>query len=231
MIDQYEWGGGREALYRFGPADAPVVVMLLPLFEEHNRTRTFAVALLRVLGSLGVASVLPDLPGQGDSAVPTERATVEAWRQAIGDLITTIGTTGQPHLATLRGAAMLDSVQGVRSIWRLAPMPGRAVLDDLRRAEAVGGRREWAGFTLESPPANLVGNALSWPLYAALEADQSLTTPDVLLRTVRLESDPAAADLKLPGPPLWRRAEPGHDPELADRLARDLAEWVRRCEA
>ncbi len=43
-IDHYDWSGGREALLRFGPDTGPVVILALPLFEEANRTRTFAVA-------------------------------------------------------------------------------------------------------------------------------------------------------------------------------------------
>lgn len=217
-------------MHRLGPDAGPVVILLLPLFDEHNRTRTFGMAIARTLADLGVASVLPDLPGQGESAVPTERATLEAWQRALEAVIAAHAAVRPPHLAVMRGAALLDSATGVRSVWRLAPIPGRAVLNDLRRAEAVSGRKDWSAFSLDSPPANLVGNEIGWPLYAALEAHTALEARDVPLRTVRLESDPAVADLKLPGPPLWRRAEPGHDAALAVLLAQDLADWVHQCE-
>lgn len=226
MIYHYDWSGGREAMLRFGPDVGPVVILLLPLFDEHNRTRTFGVAIARALAEAGIATVLPDLPGQGESEVPTERATLEAWQQALQTVVATQGAVRRPHLGVMRGAALLDSVSGVSSVWRFAPVPGRAMLNDLRRAEAVSGRKDWSAFGLESPPANLVGNELGWPLYAALDAHTALEPRDVPLRTVRLDSDPAVADLKVPGPPLWRRAEPGHDPALALRLAQDLAEWV-----
>lgn len=216
---------------RFGPDTGPVVVMLPALFEEHNRTRTFTVAMLRALAAIGVASVLPDLPGQGESVVPTERATVEAWQQALAGLVAAQGAVRPVHLGVMRGAALLDSATGVKSVWRFAPVPGRAVLNDLRRAEAVSGRKDWSAFNLDSPPANLVGNDIGWPLYAALEVHEALGMPAVPLRTVRLDSDPALADLKLPGAPLWRRAEPGHDAALAQRLADDLAAWVRQCDS
>src|SRR6187551_1263766 len=72
LNDQYDWPGGREAMLRFGPATGPVVIAVMPLFEEANRTRAFMVALLRALAERGVASVLPDLPGTGESLIETE---------------------------------------------------------------------------------------------------------------------------------------------------------------
>ena len=50
------------------------------------------------------------------------------------------------------------------------------------------------------------------------------------MRTVRLESDAKPADAKLPGSPLWRRAEPDNDIALAMALADDIAAWIRQCE-
>ena len=43
---------------------------------------------------------------------------------------------------------------------------------------------------------------------------------------VRLESDPRAADRKLPGSALWRAAEPGVDPALQALIADDVARWI-----
>ena len=65
-----------------GPDTGPVAVVALPLFEEANRTRAFAVTICRALAKRGVASVLPDLPGQGESLVPTEAARLPDWRSA-----------------------------------------------------------------------------------------------------------------------------------------------------
>ena len=62
MIGHYDWAGGREALWRFGPDTGLVVVAALPLFEEANRTRTFVVTVMRMLAKRGIAGVLPDLP-------------------------------------------------------------------------------------------------------------------------------------------------------------------------
>jgi hypothetical protein len=55
--------------------------------------------------------------------------------------------------------------------------------------------------------------------------------PGGKVRTVRLSTDRAEADLKLEGPPLWRRAEPQNSPELAAAMAFRYLEWVRACGA
>jgi hypothetical protein len=49
------------------------------------------------------------------------------------------------------------------------------------------------------------------------------------VRTLRLSTDRGEADRKLDGPPLWRRAEPQNSSELAEAIALDIAEWVRKC--
>src|SRR3546814_14813430 len=70
MIGRYDWAGGTEAMLRFGPDTGPVVVLALPLFGEDNRTRAFAVTMLRALAERGVGSWLTALPGRGERRVP-----------------------------------------------------------------------------------------------------------------------------------------------------------------
>lgn len=217
---------------RFGSGGAaPTIILLPPLFDEHNRTRRLIVTVARLLAEVGMTAILPDLPGQGESEVATEHATLEAWRAAAAALVEAYHDATPPHVASFRGGALIDTAGSAASIWRFAPVPGRAVLNDLRRAEAVSGRKDWSSFSVESPPALLVGNAINWALYSALDAQAALEVPTVPVRTVRLDSDPAVADRKLPGVPLWRRSEPGDDPALAGLLADDLAAWVRACAA
>lgn len=218
-------------MLRFGPSTGPVVMMLLPLFEEHNRTRTFAVTICRALADLGLASVLPDLPGQGESLVPTEQATLGDWRIAVKSLSEAQSANRPVFLASLRGGAITDGVASASGTWRLSPISGSAMLLDLQRAEIVNGKHDWRTFGPDSPPITLAGNAIGWPLFAALLEDETLVEAQLPLRTVRLESDPAPADIKFAGAPLWRRSEPGDDPTLAALLAADIAAWVRACES
>lgn len=215
MIDRYDWPGGSEALWRFGPATGPVVLLLLPPFEEANRTRTFAVGLLRALAACGIGAVLPDLPGQGDSLLPTEAATLADWRSAVTALV---AATDRPVItAAIRAGALFDHDADVAGRWHLAPQSGERLLRELARI----------GLDRGTDIAEVGGNRLSETLLAELQVATPVTAQP--LRTVRLGTDPGPADLRIDAAPLWRRSEPGDDPGLASVLADDLAAWSRAC--
>ena len=205
MIDHYDWPGGREAMLRFGPADGPVVVAALPLFEEANRTRAFMVTILRALAARGIASALPDLPGQGESLLPTAEATLGAMRTAFA------AVPGGYTLA-IRSGALLDAGER-KGRWHLSPQPGVDLVRELGKLRQAGESVDYGG------------NILSGALLTELEAAEPAPA-----RIVRLESDTKPADAKIPGAPQWRRAEPDNDPALAALLADDIAVWVRQCE-
>ena len=230
MIAQYDWAGGREAMLRFGPAPGPVVVAALPLFEEANRTRTFVVTILRRLADLGIAGALPDLPGTGESLVPTEQASLADWRAAFAAAVASLGA---PAISlAIRGGVLVDSDAALAGRWHFAPATGSALLRELFRGRAVAEPDAPADFDPaaladDGPPIVLAGNCLSRGLLRALHtAERSETGP---LRTVRLDSDALPADRKLAGTPLWRRAEPDNDIAFATLLADDIATWVRAC--
>ncbi|WP_448661038.1 hypothetical protein ACG3SL_10430 [Sphingomonas sp. CJ20] len=209
MIDHYDWAGGREAMVRFGPDTGPVMVAALPLFEEANRTRAFVVTILRALAARGIAGALPNLPGQGESLVATEDARVADLRRAFA-----AACAGRRAFAIgVRSGALLDAEAVVAGRWHLAPQTGAELLRELERQRHAG---DGTGYG---------GNAVAPELLA--ELGDCAPQP---ARTVRLDTDPKPADLKLPGAPLWRRAEPDNDSALAERLADDIAAWVRACE-
>jgi hypothetical protein len=228
LSDAYDWAGGREAMLRFGPAAGPVVVFALPLLEEANRTRTFAVGLLRKLADRGVGGVLPDLPGQNESVVATEHAMLAGWRAAFA---AAAAATGRPvHSVTMRGGSLIDHDADVATRWQLAPAKGEALIRELfRTAQAAGEPVEidldaWSD---EGGPVTIAGNRISRPLLRDLNAADCVR--EGLVRVVRLETDPAVADRKVEGAPLWRRSEPGDDPALAALLADDIADWIEHC--
>ena len=228
MSHYYGWAGGREAMLRFGPATGPIVVLALPLFEEANRTRTFAVGMLRKLADRGIGSVLPDLPGQNESPVATEHAMLAGWRAAFA---AAAAATGRPvHSVTMRGGSLVDHDADVASRWQLAPAKGEALIRELfRTAQAAGEPVEidlhaWSD---EGGPVSIAGNRISRPLLRDLNAADCVR--DGLVRVVRLDTDPAVADRKVEGAPLWRRSEPGDDAAVAAILADDIAGWIDRC--
>jgi hypothetical protein len=245
MIDHYDWPGGREAMLRFGPADGPVVVVAMPLFEEANRTRAFVVTMLRLLAERGIASALPDLPGTGESLVPLHHLSILKMQDAFGEAVLSIeGEARQTYAFGIRSGALLDALGLCFGRYHLAPMGGPQLLRELTRIKQVelGDSRRlegmwWFDGTLpddaEDPPVEIAGTLVSVGLLTELTAMEPFSkdlAPELPLRVVRLDSDPGAADHKLPGAPLWRRAEPGNDPALAALLADDIAAWVRACE-
>ncbi|TPG18644.1 hypothetical protein EAH87_11195 [Sphingomonas koreensis] len=224
MIDHYDWAGGREALMRFGPFDGPIVVLAMPLFEEANRLRAFVVTMLRALADQGIGSVLPDLPGTGESITSLEQLSVDDWPEALSCVV------DRPvHVAALRGGCLIAGNVPALSRWYFAPASGASLIRDLVRARQVSDRDfDATAVDQDGPPIELAGHRAPRALLRALGAAEADTAPPC--RIVRLESDAAAADRKIAGAPLWRRSEPDNDPALASLLAADLADWVRRCE-
>lgn len=228
MFADYDWARGREAMVCLGPADAPVVALALPPFEEANRLRTFAMGMLRALAERGIASILPDLPGTGESRIATTDAVLEDWRQAFADACEAAGAVAA---LTIRAGALVDAAAPVELRWRFAPQDGASLVRELIRVRQANAREEGTTFDAaeidaDGPPIPIAGNILSRPLLRALRA--AAPEPALGLRTVRLESDAQPADIKVPGSPLWRRAEPGDERTLALVLADDVAAWLAR---
>lgn len=222
MIDHYDWAGGREAMVRFGPDTGPVVMMVLPVLEEANRMRTFAVTMLRMLAERGVASALPDLPGQGESCTRLEGVTLNDWQEAVSCCVRHC-EPAPVHLAAIRSGVLLTHRASAASRWFLAPQEGARLTRELERTRIA------AGGTPGGDPVEIAGNLLSRDLLTALgSAVPDATAPQ---RRVRLDSDNAPANRHVPGAPLWRASEPGADNVLAAVLADDLAEWIGRCAA
>lgn len=232
-IDHYDWSGGREALLRFGPDTGPVVILALPLFEEANRTRTFAVGLLRRLAEQGIAGLLPDVPGQGESLVPLAGLSVPRMADAPTALSHRCLANGRRAYAVgIRSGALLDTLAPCSGRWHLAPQDGDSLLRDLHRTwRAAGNDGDREAMMYGADAVEIAGNVLSPNLLTSFSAAAPFDQPGTPRRVVRLSSDPAPADRHVDAAPLWRRAEPGDDPALADLLAYDIAAWIAACEA
>ena len=232
-IDHYDWSGGREALLRLGPDTGPVAILALPLFEEANRTRTFAVSLLRRLAERGIAGILPDVPGQGESLVPLEDCTLSRMKDAVEALACQQLASGRAvHAVGLRSGTLLDMVAPFASRWHLAPQDGRALVRGLHRTwRAAGNDGDLQVMMDDSEPIEIAGNRIPADLLDALTTASPFDQSRPPRRVVRLSSDSAPADRHVEAAPLWRRAEPGDDPALAATLAADIADWIVACEA
>jgi hypothetical protein len=244
MIDSYTWPGGSEAMLRFGPDHSPVVVVALPLFEEANRTRAFAVTILRLLAQRGIGGALPDMPGQGESLAPLETLTILTMQHAFEHAVAAAGAGGR-HCYTIgiRSGAMLDALSLVYGRWHLAPQDGPDLLRELARIKGIRPNQpdapgDWwfddaADWPADAPdpPIEIAGNLISTDLLTELTVKTCLSHAEthIPLRIVRLEGDPRPADAQFAGAPLWRRIEPDNDPALAALLADDIATWVRAC--
>lgn len=220
-------------MLRFGPGTGPVVIAALPLFEEANRTRTFVVTMLRALAERGVASILPDLPGTGDSLVPTRDATIVTMRDAVAALA---DQEKRPTFAFgLRSAALLDTLASLSGRYHLAPQQGEQCLRELKRiryADLVRKAPEGASWIAdgEHAPAEIAGNTISPHMLRELRDASVGRDQGVPRRIARLASDAQPADIRFDAAPLWRRAEPGNDPVLAALVAEDIAAWIAACE-
>ncbi len=224
MNERYAWRGGSELLLRHGRGSLITLLVLPALFDEANRMRRFTVSLMRALAERGIGTILPDLPGTGESIVPLEEVRLADWHDAVDALAAMID---KPYLTVaIRGGAILDR-QSDRG-WRLAPESGERIVRDLVRSTALSqtvtpgviDRRARVATT------RLAGNRIAPALYEALVL-ATTAAPD--RRTARLDTDAGPRDVTLPGHPLWRASEPGDDPALVDTAAADIATWVARC--
>jgi len=213
-FETFESDGRTEWLMRIGAEDAPAILFVPPLFEEMNRTRALLAAVMRRLAAQGFGCWLPDLSGTGESERDLGQAAWDDWRHDVTAAAAYVtGKAATPLIASLRGGVLLDDAAGARGWWRFAPVDGLALQRDMVRAGLAG--VEWAGYA--------PSDAMKAGLAGAAQKEVAK------LRTVRLATDAQPADLKVDGPALWRRSEPGTSDTLADALAADLAEWSRAC--
>jgi hypothetical protein len=152
------------------------------------------------------------------------------WRAAFAAAAKAVGDGRPVHSVTMRGGSLIDHDADVATRWQLAPAKGEALIRELFRTAQAAGEPveiELDAWSDEGGPVTIAGNRISRPLLRDLNAADCVR--EGLIRVVRLETDPAVADRKVEGAPLWRRSEPGDDPALAALLANDIADWIEHC--
>jgi alpha-beta hydrolase superfamily lysophospholipase len=99
------------------------VLIVPPLFDEMNRARAMLVAVMRDLAVAGIATILPDLPGCGESVQDFAAQSLNAWRAAMAAAARHFGAS---HVLALRGGALV--APPLLPGWALDPLHGDAVL-------------------------------------------------------------------------------------------------------
>jgi hypothetical protein len=211
MTETCRWRGGTEMLLRHG-AGSPLTLLVLPaLFEEGNRMRRFTVSVMRTLAARGIGTILPDMPGTGESITDLADVALQDWHDAISELIGNCSGS-----IAFRGGALLDA--DARHRWRLAPESGERLLRDMTRATAFS--EGVPGSTIDilarAAPTRLAGNLFNPELYTALH--EAAPIGDAHITSVE-------------GQKLWRAAEPGDDAEFVERVAQDIIAWTTACGA
>jgi hypothetical protein len=212
-------GSGEEFALAAGAEDALARVLIVPaLFDEANKTRRLLAQTMRLLAARGVASVLPDLPGCGESLASLELQDLDSWRGAVRRAARHFGAS---HLLSIRAGAILLPPRGAG--WLFEPVGGPPQLRTMMRARTIAareeGRDETSAHLLDYGRVQgieLAGYRLGARMVAGLELAQ---LPERAKR-------PVLTLAQLGGEPLWRRSEPGEDPALgaamADRIGKEL---------
>lgn len=218
-----------EQVLRHGPVGHdPRVLFVPPLFEEANRMRRTLVLAMRALADMGVPSLLPDLPGQNESLIPTVAVDLARWRAALAE--TVAAEPGPVMIASMRGGALIDDSVDAWGWWRLAPVAGANLLRTMLRARVAGDREAGVASSIDEligeaghKPLLLAGNLLSPAMIEQLQASVP-AEPDPLC-SVQLGSGPS----DVAGTPLWLRAEPDEDAAMAASMAGSIFGWMSAC--
>lgn len=203
-----------------GMSSGPAVLVVPPLAEEMNKCRRMFTEVARNLAARGVATVLPDLYGTGDSEGEFSAADVHVWLddvvrtaawsqrqgwQVRGLLCTRIGCVLGARYARVADAAVQCSVfwqpmtDGERFLNQFLRLRVAASMMDADRRESVAGLRDMlkTGHSIE-----VSGYEVSSQLAAQLDAMDLATDAGPHLGQVHwmeMVRDPAAP---LPAPAL-----------------------------
>ena len=200
------------------------LLVVAPLFDEHNKMRHQLVEVMRRLDLSGIDSFLPDLPGTNESVRPLQSQSLTDWRSAIRAAASHFAAT---HVLAVRGGGLLmtpdDAAQGDPvSVpgWLYGPVAGRSILRSMLRARILSSRErglDEAQDTLADAARThgieLAGHPIGAEMFRQLERAEKPDLPNLV--TIEQAS--------LNGSPLWLRAEPDDDPEQADALAGIIA--------
>ncbi len=206
-------GGGisKELAVSFKQDHDELVLLIPPLFDEHNKFRRQMIEIMRRLSLSHIDCVLPDCPGWNESLQPLAEQQLSGWQDAMEAAARHFGAT---RILTFRSGALLapSTLPG----WRYAPVGGKQVLRGMLRARAIAsreaGREEKIAELREmgcGEGIELAGWHLNTNMFRELEA-ATIAESDIQI-TINQEL--------VGGSGLWLRVEPDDDPEQADAIA------------
>ena len=191
------------------------ILILPPLFDEHNKMRHQLVEVMRRLDLSGIDSVLPDLPGCNESTAAIGNQSLTSWKDAAGAAASHFEAT---HILAVRGGGLVAPA-GLPG-WLYGAVAGKQLLRAMLRARTIAAREQGVEETTEglaetgrSKGIELAGWALGPQMFAELEKSAK-PEPDTL-KVIEHST--------VGGTPLWLRAEPDDDAEQADALAAIIA--------
>ncbi len=221
-----------EFVVRTGPETGPIVLFILPIFDEANRMRRTVRLAMAHIANAGVASLLPDLPGTNESLIATRDVALSDWRDAIAAHIS--ASDRAVITASFRGGCLIDAGGNAAAAWRCAPAKGINILRTMLRTRIAADKEAGMNSNQDSllaqaanQPLELAGNSLSVAMVSQLQVAQP--SPVSPCRTVSINPENDDADGHITGSPLWLRAEPGEDTGFAHAIAADILSWGHTC--
>jgi hypothetical protein len=203
--------------------DAPLLLIIPPLFEELHKLRQLIRAMMAALAQRGISSILPDLPGSNESLTSLSAVDWAQWEAAVSQIRADFPSL--THIAALRGGCLIgESASPALPRWHFEPVDGAKLIHRMERAQQASDREAGPRAKSAETSGMLIGYRLSGAMIGALRTALPIAPAT---RTVRLNAMQDANDIILSGQPLWLRAEPGEDAALAAALAVNVAEWMQ----
>jgi hypothetical protein len=205
-------GSAPELAVVFG---TPRLLIVPALFDEGNKLRRFTIGVMRRLAAAGIGSVLPDLPGCGESLLPLESQSPSDWQHAMEGAARHFACS---HVLAIRGGSLV-APRGLGG-WHYAPVAGASQMRQMLRARILAAR--------EASVEETQDGLLTLGREAGLELAGYRLGPEFIAEFGGLVAQPnddihtITQDL-LTGSGLWLRAEPSEDAAQADALAAIVA--------
>lgn len=204
-------GSCEELLITYGSGFARKVLIIPPLFDEHNKLRRQLIMVMRELAAGGVGSFLPDLPGTNESLIDLRKQSLTGWRKAISAFRSEYETD---RFFSVRSGAILVTEESVGLAY--SPHSGAAHLRDMVRSRVLTSRE--AGRHVSSDAVYAVarehGAALGgWEIGPQMFRELELAELPTSEKIAIVDHD------GIGGPKLWLRAEAGSDTRQAVALA------------